>query len=236
MTFEVWFNHGEWLFMTKRTEPAAPRIGAAAVEALLGGPSAAERAAGVLTSLPEGTELLGLSIAGGVATVNLSHPFEAGGGSLSMFSRLAQLTYTLTQFPSVHGVNLELDGRPVRVFSGEGIILDRPMTRSSYRDRLPSILVEGPQIGQQVSSPIRVSGTANVFEATVSISILDAQGREIVRTTTQASCGTGCRGTYAKAVPYTVGQTQSGIVRVYEISAKNGKPINVIEIPVVLTA
>jgi germination protein M len=234
VTVEVWFNHGEWLFMTKRTEPATPHVGKAAVEALIAGPSAAERAAGILTSLPEGTELLGLSIAAGIATVNLSRTFEAGGGSLSMFNRLAQLTYTLTQFPTVRGVNLEMDGRPVRVFSGEGIILDRPMTRGSYRDRLPAILVVSPRIGQQVSSPITVSGTADVFEATVSIRIIDAQGRVVARTSTQATCGTGCRGTYAKAVRYTVDRSQPGIVRVYEISAKNGKPINVVEIPVVL--
>ncbi len=234
VTFEVWFNHGEWLFMTERTVPATPRVGTAAVAALVAGPSAAERTAGVATSIPEGTELLGLSIAGGIATVNLSRTYEAGGGSLTMFNRLAQLTYTLTQFPTVHGVNLELDGKPVRVFSGEGIILDRPMTRDSYRDRLPPILVKSPQIGEQVSSPITVSGTADVFEATVTISILDAEGNEIGRTSTQATCGTGCRGTYSTSVRYTVGQTQPGTVRVYEISAKNGKPINIVEIPIVL--
>ena len=110
MTFEVWFGYGEWLFVTERTEPSSPRVGTAAVDALLAGPSAAERAAGLGTSIPEGTELLGLSIDGGVATANLSRTFESGGGSLSMFNRLAQLTYTLTQFPSVHGVNLELEG------------------------------------------------------------------------------------------------------------------------------
>ena len=234
MTFEVWFGYEEWLFMTKHTVPATPRVGTAAVAALVAGPSAAERTAGVVTSIPEGTELLGLSIVGGIATVNLSRTYEAGGGSLSMFNRLAQLTYTLTQFPTVHGVNLELDGKTVRVFSGEGIILDRPMTRDSYRDRLPPILVERPQIGEHVSSPITVSGTSDVFEATVTISILDAEGNEIARTSTQATCGTGCRGAYSKTVRYMVGRTQPGTVRVYEISAKNGRPINVVEIPIVL--
>ena len=233
-TFDVWFGYGEWLFVTERTEPSSPRVGGAAVTALLAGPSGAERAAGVGTSIPEGTELLGLSIDGGIATVDLSGMFGSGGGSLSMFSRLAQLTYTLTQFPGVHGVNLKMDGKPVTVFSGEGIILDRPMTRRSYRDRLPSILVRSPLIGEQVSSPVTISGTANVFEATVSISILDTQGREIANTTTLATCGTGCRGTYSTAVAFTVDRTQPGTVRVYEASAKNGEPIHVVDIPVVL--
>jgi hypothetical protein len=33
-----------------------------------------------------------------------------------------------------------------------------------------------------------------------------------------------------------VDRTQSGIVRVYESSAENGEPINIVEIPVVLVA
>ncbi len=234
MTFEVWFGYGEWLFVTERTQPSSPRVGSAAVNALLAGPSAAERTAGVGTSIPVGTELLGLSIDGGVATVDLSRTFESGGGSLSMFNRLAQLTYTLTQFPSVHGVNLELEGKPVTVFSSEGIILDQPMTRRSYRDRLPAILVQSPLIGEQVSSPVTVSGTADVFEAVVSITILDADGREIATSTTMASCGTGCRGAFSAAVGFRVDRPQDGVVRVFEVSAKNGRPIHVVEIPVML--
>ncbi len=233
-TFEVWFGYGEWLFVTERTEPSSPRVGAAAVAALLAGPSAAERTAGVGTSIPEGTALLGLSIEGGIATVDLSGTFGSGGGSLSMFSRLAQLTYTLTQFPTVHGVNLELDGKPVTVFGGEGIILDQPMTRRSYRDRLPPILVRSPLIGEQVSSPVTISGTANVFEATVSITVLDARGTEIARGFATATCGTGCRGSFSTAMAFTVDRRQTGTVRVYEASAKDGRPINVVDIPVVL--
>ncbi len=234
--FEVWFGYGEFLFVTQRTRTPTWHLGTAAVTALLAGPSAQERAAGVGTLIPEGTGLLGLSITGGVATVNLTRSYESGGGSLLMFGRLAQLTYTLTQFGAVRGVNLKLDGRPVRVFSGEGIILDRPMTRRSFRDQLPPILVRSPSIGQQVSSPIRISGTAEVFEAVVSITILDAQGREIVSTTAPAACSTGCRGAFAKAVAYRVDRTQLGTVRVYESSPRNGEPINVVDIPVVLTA
>jgi hypothetical protein len=237
VTFQVWFGLGEYLFVTRRTQAATPAvIGRAAMEALLAGPSDAERAAGVGTSIPDGTGLLGLRIANAVATVDLTSDFASGGGSLSMFSRLAQLTYTLTQFPTVRGVNLELDGDPVEVFGAEGIVLDQPMTRRAYRDHLPPILVVSPPIGQEVSSPIRVAGTANVFEASVSISVLDAQGNEIASTTTMATCGTGCRGAYLKAVRYAVGETQPGTVRVFEVSAKDGQPINVVDIPVTLAA
>jgi hypothetical protein len=110
------------------------------------------------------------------------------------------------------------------------------MTRKTWDDLLPAILVEGPGIGERVSSPFTVSGSADVFEATVSISLLDASGREIVRTFTTATCGTGCRGTFEKTIRYEVASAQTGTLRVYEASAEDGRPINVVEIPVVLSA
>jgi hypothetical protein len=239
MTYEVWFAQGDgpWLFVTERTEPFDPAIGAAALTALFDGPSEAERTVGISTAVPEGSELLGLSIEGGIATADLSGEYESGGGSASMFLRLAQLTYTLTQFESVDEVIFTLDGQPVgEFFSEAGIVIDDPMTREDWADLLPPILVQGPVVGQRVRSPIAVTGTANVFEATVSISVFDAAGNEIVRTFTTATCGTGCRGDYSEAVRYEVDRTQSGIVRVYESSAENGEPINIVEIPVVLVA
>jgi immunoglobulin-like protein involved in spore germination/sporulation and spore germination protein len=235
MTFEVWFARGEHLFVTHRTVPFSPRIGSAAVTALLEGPDVAERAAGVGTAVPDGVRLLGLTIENGVASVDLTGDFESGGGSLLIATRLAQLTYTLTQFRTVDGVDVLLDGEPIDTFSGEGFVLDRPMSRGMWKDLLPAILVESPGIGQRVSSPITIGGTADVFEATVSIAVLDAQGREIVRTFTTATCGTGCRGDFSAAIRFDVGREQAGTVRVYESSAEDGRAINVVEIPVTLT-
>jgi germination protein M len=236
MTYQVWFTHDQSLFVTERTEPANPRIGTASVTAMLQGPSPDERAAGVGSVIPNGSRLLGLTIDNGIATADLSREFESGGGSASMRMRLAQLTFTLTQFATVEGVNLEIEGTPVRVFGGEGIVLDRPMTRRGFRDLLPAILVQSPIVGQRASSPITISGTSDVFEAVVSISVLDARRNEIVRTFTMATCGSGCRGTYSKSVHYRVAKTQQGVVRVYESSAKDGSAINVVEIPVTLVA
>lgn len=239
MTFEVWFAHGSgpWLFVTERTEPFAPAIGGAALNALFTGPSELERGAGVSSAVPVGTELLGLSIEDGLATADLSAEYESGGGSASMLMRLAQLTYTLTQFDTVDEVLFTLEGQPVgEFFSGEGIVIDDPMTRRDFADLLAPIVVAGPVVGQRVTSPITVSGTANVFEATVSISVLDAAGNEIARTFTTATCGTGCRGEYSETVRFEVDRTQPGTVRVYESSAEDGRPINVVEIPVTLVA
>ena len=234
VSYQVWFHYGEGLFVTRRTETFTAGVGAAAIESLLEGPTDTEAIAGVGTQVPVGTELLGLDIAGGLATVDLSSDFGSGGGSLSVTMRVAQVVYTLTQFPTVNRVAFHIDGRPVDAISGDGIVVDPPRTRANYDELLPPILVTSPLIGARVSSPVTIAGTANVFEATVSIRILDSQGREIARTFTTATCGTGCRGDYSKAVSFTVGVQQKGTIEVFESSAKDGQPINVIKIPVTL--
>ena len=236
VTYEVWFTRGESLFVTKRTQPATVAVGSASLNAMLAGPNGAERAAGVGTTIPSGTKLLGLNIENGIATVDMSGTYDDGGGSASERMRLAQAVYTITQFPTVQGVNFRLDGEPVEAFSGEGIVLDHPQTRADYDDLLPAITVESPVIGQQVSSPVTVSGTANVFEATVSIRILDEDGTKIAESFDTATCGSGCRGDYSDKVPYQVDHDQAGTVMVFESSAKDGSPTHVVKIPVTLTA
>ncbi|MGH2528058.1 MAG: Gmad2 immunoglobulin-like domain-containing protein [Actinomycetota bacterium] len=111
-----------------------------------------------------------------------------------------------------------------------------PSPTSSSPTPDSAIVVTSPRSGDEVSSPVSIEGNADVFEATVSIDILDSAGKPIVRTFTTASCGTGCRGTFSKAVPFTVDTTQPGTIRVYESSAEDGKPINVVDIPVTLVA
>src|SRR4029078_1487301 len=89
-----------------------------------------------------GTQLLGLDIGDGIATVDLSSEYASGGGSLSEQMRLPRLVYTLPQFPTVKGVRLKLDGKDTTVFSGEGIVLPDPMRRSSFADPLAAISVD----------------------------------------------------------------------------------------------
>jgi hypothetical protein len=236
LTVQVWLTQGEHLFLATRTQAATVAVGKAALTQLLAGPTATERTAGVGTVIPEGTRLLDLNIQDGVATVNMSGAFDDGGGSLSMRIRLAEAIYTITQFPTVQGVDFQLDGRAVDVFSGEGIVLDHPQTRGDYEDLLPSIVVETPGPGDSVSAPVTISGTANVFEATVSYRIEDENGHSIADGYATATCGTGCRGTYVITADYQVGHDQPGTIVVFESSAQDGSEINVVKVPVTLKA
>jgi hypothetical protein len=223
-TYQVWFEQNGKLFVTRRTSPFTVAVGRTALTAMLAGPSSAERAAGVATAIPSGSRLLGLTITGGVATVDLSSEFRPA-GSVSALS-VAQVVYTITQYSNVKLVVLRADG--VDLF-------ETAQTRAGYTADLPAILVESPLIGAVVSNPVTVSGTADVFEATVSLRILDANGNEIARTFTQATCGTGCRGTFSVAASYRVSSQQRGTIEVYESSAKVGSPINLVRLPVTLT-
>ena len=235
---QVWFHRGEQLFLAVRTfdyYEATPAIGTTALQGLFAGPTEEERLEGVQTQVPDGTELLGLSIDKGIATVNLTSEFESGGGSASMSMRLAQVVFTLTQFPNVKGVQFALDGEPIEVLGGEGIVIDQPLTRKSYAELMPAIVVESPYLGESAGNPLQVSGTADVYEANVTVIVLDAKGKEIARTFTTATCGTGCRGEFSVTIPYKVAEDQQGTVVVQDDDAAGtGHPPHVLEIPVYL--
>ncbi|MEO8463075.1 MAG: GerMN domain-containing protein, partial [Chloroflexota bacterium] len=162
------FTHPAGLAPVLRESDFTPAMATAAMNALLEGPASAEVNASpaMYTTIPAGTRLLGLTIANGVATVNLSREFESGGGSASVLGRLGQVVFTLTQFPTVDSVAFELDGQPVTVFSGEGVVLDHPVGRSDFADQLPAIWVDEPAWGAAIGNPARIVGMANVFEAT----------------------------------------------------------------------
>jgi len=232
INLQAWFTRNGKLFAAQRSVPATASVGRTALEGVLAGPTAVEYSASLRSQIPAGTSLLGLRIAAGTATVNLSAAFESAASNSTMPLRIAQVVYTLTQFPRVSGVRFQIGGQAVTVLGG--VPVQTRQTRAMFSSFLPAITVQSPVIGAQVSSPVTVSGTADVFEAVVSVRVLDAAGHEITRTFTNASCGTGCRGDYSVAVSFSVPHVEHGTVEVFESSAKNGQPVNVQRIPVTL--
>lgn len=230
----VYYSRDEKICAASRTIPKTQEVGAGAMKELLKGPTAGEKAIGMVSNIPAGTTYLGLSIDDGIATVDLSKEYASGGGTLSMAMRLAEVVFTLTQFPTVKGVNFKLDGEPVEVFSGEGLILDHPVSRADYEELSPAILVESPTAGQAVQSPLRIYGTANVFEAVFRINVTDWDGLIVASQVVTASSGTGTRGTFDVTIPFEIDRAGLGALIVFADSPKDGSPINVIEIPLQL--
>lgn len=226
----------EGLVPVLRTIPKTTAVAAAAMDAVLAGPATAEAGDRTITSaIPAGSRLLGVTIKNGVATVDLSTEFDSGGGTASMQYRLAQVVYTLTQFSTVKSVVFQIEGETVTVFGAEGIVLAGPVGRTAFVDQLPAIFVDRPAYGAAIGNPGRVAGNANVFEAAFRMTLLDANGKELVDQQVMASCGTGCRGTFDVSLRYAVAKGQYGTLRVYNPSAKDGTPEDVREYPVWLT-
>jgi hypothetical protein len=229
LRLEVWFSEGGRLRVSHKEHAPTQGVGAAAVRALLQGPNGS-----LSTAIPSGTQLLGLRIEEGTAVVDLTEQFASGGGSLSMQMRVAQVVFTLTQFETVDRVAFELEGTPLSVLGGEGVLLDPPPTREDFEDLLPAITVERPASDEPVSSPLRVTGTANVFEATVQLRLVTRNGSVLAETFTTATCGTGCRGTYKESLRFSVSERTSAFVEVYEASAEDGREVNLVRVPVTL--
>ena len=102
--------------------------------ALREGPSPDEAARGLSTALPEDLELLELDLQGDRLFVDVSAALGRGGGTATMIGRLEQLFYTLTQPNYVSSLSLAVEGEPLSLFGGEGLIVENPWVRSEHPD------------------------------------------------------------------------------------------------------
>lgn len=116
----VWFVRGTRLHPVVRSAAAGEAVPDFLARSLLAGPTAAERAAGVSTSIPADAEVLGVAVAGDVASVNLSREFELSAELGVLVRRLGQVVYTLTEVPGVDRVRFRIDGEPELVVGEDG--------------------------------------------------------------------------------------------------------------------
>src|SRR6266849_5899979 len=135
----VYFLRGEQLAHETRpgTTPAD------ALKQLFAGPTPAEVRLGYRTYVPVGTRLLGVTVAHGLATVDVSRRFTTGRNPGSLLARLSQLVRTLTGVRGTTKVLLLVEGSTVTgVFPG--IATDAPIT--FHYLQTPNIPVPKPPI------------------------------------------------------------------------------------------
>lgn len=231
LTIQVWFQRNGKLFATTRTRPVTQDTSHLALTELSAGPSTVESAAGVGSGVAKETSFDIKGIApDGTETVSFPASFYAGsaGDEAGLRMRQAQVVYTLTQFRSVKWVRFLSDGVPT---------IGGPFGRAEMADLLAAIVVYGPVIGQRVTSPITVTGIADVHESTVSVRVLNKDGKELGTKFTTASCSNRCHGGYSMTVSYRscASETGPGRVEVYESSPADGSRLNVVGISVQLT-
>ena len=187
--------------------------GTAAIAALLEGPTAQEEDdLDLSTAIPETDEDVEVTVEDGVADVQLDVQLSQPG--------LAQVVYTLTQLPEVERVQVQ----------------EQILTRADFEEQTPAILVESPLAFEQVGSPLRVTGTANTFEANFEYELTDTDGKIVDQSFVTATSGTGTRGTFDFTTDaFTVPFDGVGTLIVFERSAEDGSRMNLVEIPLRMT-
>jgi Immunoglobulin-like domain of bacterial spore germination/Sporulation and spore germination len=198
-----------------RNVPRTEAVAAEALDQLLAGPSTSEQELGLVSALPAGVQVERVTVEGGQAHVRVSEHLDS--------DAMAQLVYTVTQFPTVtRGVEVEMPDAT--------LVVDR----ADYEDMTPAILVESPLPFETVSNPIHATGTANTFEANFQYEVVDPSGKVVDTHFVTATSGTGTRGTFEFTTkPYT-GEAGQGALVVLEFSAKDGSRTKEVRIPIQL--
>jgi hypothetical protein len=149
----------------------------------------------------------GVTIADGTAHVDLPHASD---------EQVAEVVYTLTQFPAVQRVDVA--GRA-------------GLTRDDVARYVPPILVDTPPPGARVPPRFQVAGSASVFEATLVVEAV-RDGKVLDRQTVTASEGAPGRGTFETMVRASPGRAT---LRAYAPSAADGAPQHEVDLEVVVT-
>jgi hypothetical protein len=155
-----------------------------------------------------------------------------------MFGRVAQVVFTVTEFPGVDRVVLTLDGGTD--LGGNGISLGTPLRRDDFEEFKPPVIVTSPLPGQEVSTPFLVNGENSTFENTVDISLTADAGRELVSTfatgrgPTMDAQGAPVWGPFEASIAFDAGSATGGELIVTEAtgSAEEGGPPMSFAVPV----
>ncbi len=129
---------------------------------------------------------------------------------------IAEIVYTLTQFPSISHV--DVSGR-------DGL------TRHDFVAYLPPIFVEAPAAGAYVRKSFGVAGSAIVFEATLVVELV-RDDKVIEKQTVTASEGAPARGSFETTLHAT--SPGAATVMVFAPSAENGLPQHEFDVPVMI--
>ena len=149
-----------------------------------------------------------ISISNGTATVERDDATR---------EQVAEIVYTLTQYPTIQRVDV----------AGK-----TGLTRADVAEFVPPILVERPAAGATTGKTIAVSGSASVYEATVVLELRQA-GKVVQKKVVTAAEGAPGRGPFSG----TLVAPASGhyVVAAYSPSAMDGSPQHEQDVPVTVT-
>ena len=115
--------------------------------------------------------------------------------------------------------------------SGTATPTDTPPATSG-----PVIQIDSPMADARVTVPVTASGTANTFEAALTLQLLTEAGDTLCVREIMATSGSGTEGTWQTDLAFVPPDSdQPAVLRAYERSAEDDSPINVVEVPLVVT-
>jgi len=115
--------------------------------------------------------------------------------------------------------------------SGTATPTDTPPATSG-----PVIQIDSPMADARVTVPVTASGTANTFEAALTVQLLTEAGDTLCVREIMATSGSGTEGTWQTDLAFVPPDSdQPAVLRAYERSAEDGSPVNVVEVPLVVT-
>jgi peptidoglycan hydrolase-like protein with peptidoglycan-binding domain len=166
----VYFVQGEQLAPVLR--PGTTALDA--VRQLIAGPTRAESLRGFRTYVPASTRVRSVTVANGIATIDLSEPFVTGTSAESMLARLAELVSTATGLKRATKVQLLVNGATTAGMF-PGVSTTGPITLRFLET--PNVAVPVPPQERLPPPDPAVKGTQNQLIALGYLVPGDADGR-----------------------------------------------------------
>jgi hypothetical protein len=159
-----------------------------------------------------------------VTTVDLGSMPQSQLGTQAPRVAVQELVYTVQAvLQNTDPVRVTLDGGPAGKLFGT-IDTSRPITRAPTIDVQAFVWITAPVEGATTGSPVKVTGVASTFEATVNWRVRNAATNAVVReNATQATAGSGSFGTFEFSVSLPAGRY---VVECLEFSAADGHETN----------
>jgi hypothetical protein len=210
------------LFREFRAVPRSTAVVRAAVDAML---HLAPADKDYYSLWPSATTVLGVSTSGAVATVDLSgNARSVTAGTAGERASLQQLVYTVTAAaPAITSVRVRFDGAIKPDLWGH-VSTTGALSRASSSTTVSPVWVLAPTEGGHVTRTFTVTGTASVFEATVSWAVTRAgTSTQLAHGFTNASNGAPARGDFSARVTLPAGTTGDVVFTAWESSAEDGR-------------
>lgn len=103
------------------------------MKALLLGLSGAELNMGLISLIPDGCNLISVSVKNNIAFLNFSESFRFNAfGAEGSIAQLKQIVYTATEFKNINAVQIMIEGSVNEYLSSEGVYIGKPLKRTDF--------------------------------------------------------------------------------------------------------